>query len=222
MDRNAEHRYETCYATLGLHPPCSWDDVRLAYRRRVRSCHPDLVQGFSAERNREFRRVVRAYHELLAYHRVHGELPESIPPRKRTLALASFRHRPGQHRRSSRFSPRWRQVVPRLHQAAFALFVAGVGSAAAIGSIVNVDVSSEGAQGTGRLGIGMQPTDVVDVQGVPHYTKGSVWFYGDSGVVFDGNCVIGWENQPPFPLRTIVRTMHHGSRQEVDDCRGRD
>lgn len=211
MIEEKQREYLHCYAVLGLRLPCEWQDVRIAYRRRVHRCHPDLEQSAvrSPEREAEFRRVVRAYHQLAAYRRAHGKLPCVGPKTSAARALPArirIAERPFHFR--ARASVLLRRCVPRLHQAAFALFVTGVGSAALLEEINHAESREVRPATNEKLSLGMDPLDVVNVQGVPSYTKGSVWFYGESGVIFDGDCVIGWENQPPFPLRTLVHAIY--------------
>ena len=52
------------YAILGVEPDASPDDIRGAYRRAARACHPDLHPGDASAAER-FKRVQFAY-ELLA------------------------------------------------------------------------------------------------------------------------------------------------------------
>lgn len=47
--------------------------------------------------------------------------------------------------------------------------------------------------------------DVLDIQGIPSRTEGSIWYYGSSRVVFEHGIVVDWESLPSDPLRTIVR-----------------
>lgn len=95
----------------------------------------------------------------------------------------------------------------------------GVVSAALLEQFEHVDKRASQPVADARLSLGMDPVDVVNVQGVPSYTKGSVWFYGESGVIFDGDCVIGWENQPPFPLRTLVHVIYSRDSGDTADRR---
>ncbi len=54
------------YARLGLTKGCSDADIKQAYRRRVKTCHPDLVhnQRSSLAAEEEFKRISEAYSVL--------------------------------------------------------------------------------------------------------------------------------------------------------------
>lgn len=229
--------YRQCYQVLHVVSGCGWTELRLAYRRRVRLCHPDRREANApdgAMRDDEFKQVVKAYRELAAFYRSHGELP---PPwlgitGDAGMASASDRnvtvHEPGagtdDRKTSARPAARsrfftWRPS--RFHGAVFTAFVLGVGSSALVGQIgQGIETTSTPRHPDARISIGMDPQSVVDVQGVPNYTKGSVWFYGESGVIFERGCVIGWENQPPFPLRTLsgVPYLSRGVTRERESC----
>ena len=73
--------YQECYKTLHARSDCSWKELRLAYRRRVRLYHPDLqpLQGESG-RDEEFKQVALAYRLIARYRLRHGVLP---PPSAR-------------------------------------------------------------------------------------------------------------------------------------------
>lgn len=47
---------------LGLRPPCSWDDIRGAYRECLMASHPDTAQGQASSENTEA--VVAAFRAL--------------------------------------------------------------------------------------------------------------------------------------------------------------
>jgi len=108
--------------------------------------------------------------------------------------------------------PRTFRGLQRIHAAVVAAFVSGVCTAALIDRIDDSETRRETVTDPGPLTVGMDARSVVRSHGVPNHTKGSVWFYGESGVIFDEGCVIGWENQPPFPLRTLVSMTYPASR----------
>lgn len=218
--------YQHCYRILRAPSDCDWKELRLAYRRRVRLCHPDILSPDTANdpgRDDEFKQVVIAYRLLARFRQRHGELPPpwlavmdaavvAIPPRAplETPAGAPAEDAPPPVAGRTRAFP-W---LPPFHRAVLVAFICGVSSAALVEHPQNDDRANAGS-GTGHLAVGMDPESVVSIHGVPSYTKGSVWFYGDSGVIFDRGCVVGWENQPPYPLRTLV-TMRYFSGRLAD------
>lgn len=208
--------YGHCYRVLGIRDDCEWHELRLAYRRRVRLCHPDrAAPGHGGKHDDEFKQVVRAYRLLSRFHRQHGEFP---PPWLAADDNAAAMPMPAARTRPSAGSTGWdtaddgpRRTVPRFHWrprpfhlAVFAAFVSGVCTAAIFDRLDGGERIRRAATGNQPLAVGMNPQSVVDIQGVPTHTKGSIWFYGESGVIFDQGCVVGWENQPPFPLRTRI------------------
>lgn len=204
--------FKHCYRTLHVSSDCSWTELRLAYRRRVRSCHPDRMAATAdhgSERDDEFKEVVRAFRALAAFHRRHGELPppwltvaaDAPPPHVRADAAATEPREKQRRRLHARGKRDWR--MPRLHKAVVSAFLLGVATSAILGHLGNSYSAHAQPTRTGKIAVGMDPQSVVEVQGVPSYTSGSVWFYGESGIIFERGCVVGWENQPPFPLRTL-------------------
>lgn len=205
--------YQHCYQLLRVSSDCDWNALRLAYRRRVHLCHPDRMPPGTAMqpgRDDEFKQVVRAYRLLARFRVRHGELP---PPwlvvNDNIAVVVAPSRKPSSKRREKReknkvpAEPRAFPWLPPFHRALIAAFVCGVSTAALLEQPGHGKETPD-ASGDGKLAVGMDAQSVVDVQGVPSYTRGSVWFYGDSGVIFDRGCVVGWENQPPFPLRTLV------------------
>ncbi|HEX6928374.1 MAG TPA: J domain-containing protein [Gammaproteobacteria bacterium] len=223
--------FRDCYRMLRVSSASDWDAIRLAYRRRIHGCHPDLapvVAGLDRTgREEEFKRVVKAYRLLAEYRKRTGGLPSpNLPVDPGALSLRAARRRnPAQEpaptknaRRGGGIAPH----LPRFHQAAVVAFLTGVGAAALVGQIDESVSRAQTEISAGNIEVGMNPRDVVDVQGIPSYTKGSVWFYGESGVIFDRGCVVGWQNQPPFPLRTLLTAAYlpDSARAAIDgSCR---
>lgn len=205
--------YQDCYRTLRTRSDCSWKELRLAYRRRVRACHPDLQPlQEQAGRDEEFKEVALAYRLIARYRLRYGVLP---PPSARVEERHSVFHagyaQPADDHanetygdETTRTSP-GRRHMPSVHVAVFAAFVCGVGTAAIIETLdTRSNTSSMQTIGSGQIAVGMDPESVVEIQGVPNHTSGSIWYYGNSGVIFDRGCVVGWENLSPFPLRTLT------------------
>lgn len=205
--------YQDCYRTLRARSDCSWKELRLAYRRRVRLCHPDLQPlQEQAGRDEEFKQVALAYRLIARYRLHHGVLP---PPsakidERHAVFHAAYAQPADDHTdetyvdETSR-SQSVRRRAPRMHVAVFAAFVSGVATAAIIETLDDRSSASGMRTNTsGQLAVGMDTESVVEIQGVPNHTSGSVWYYGDSGVIFDRGCVVGWENVSPFPLQTMT------------------
>ncbi len=72
------NKYLSCYLALELQPGCSWTQLRGAYRRLVRTWHPDRFQQeperkvLAEERIKE---INQAYEALSSFRKRHGHLP---------------------------------------------------------------------------------------------------------------------------------------------------
>ncbi|HEX7046962.1 MAG TPA: J domain-containing protein [Gammaproteobacteria bacterium] len=226
--------YQHCYRILRTHGDCNLKELRLAYRRRVRLCHPDRLPPDAAEmpgRDDEFKQVVLAYRLLLRFYMRHGEMPPPYLAVSESAIVVTgpsdaSREKPEKSAAGKGASTKraFTWLPSPFHRTLVAVFAGGVCAAALLqrfdyedaqGTVLSrsaeqvlpeSELPARESAAENRIAVGMDPQSVVDIQGVPTYTKGSVWFYGDSGVIFDKGCVIGWENQPPFPLRTLVST----------------
>lgn len=55
-------------------------------------------------------------------------------------------------------------------------------------------------QDSGTFGAGDTAAKVLNVQGPPNLTTGTIWYYGDSAVVFENGRVISWTDSDSTPL----------------------
>lgn len=199
-------RYQRCYEILGVDGDCDWRGLRLAYRRRIHACHPD--RG-AAPDSRAFTDLVRAWRLLADYRRRHGRLPDPglqvddghlpqpEPAAQRMPAVGAVLDD------ALSLPFRWR-ILPGYCHAAIAGFLVIVGMTVA-SSLPLEAPKRPAAKPSATLALGMRPEEVLDLQGVPQFTYGSVWFYGESGIVFADGCVVGWEDLPPYALATRER-----------------
>src|SRR5690606_25300050 len=155
------------------------------------ACHPDRAD---ARDSRQFTDLVRAWRLLADYQRHHGCLPDP-DEQVNDSRLPQPGPSPARMPAAPRFDPppqatnRW-HVLPVHCHAVIAGFLAVVGIAVA-NSLPLKTTSSSAVPSAGTLTLGMRPEQVLDLQGVPRFTYGSVWFYGDSGIVFADGCVVG-------------------------------
>lgn len=66
-------QFRQCYQALGVHQAASLEEVKSAYRRLARRCHPDLNPQNQDAENR-FKRITAAY-ETLCRHLAVGQRP---------------------------------------------------------------------------------------------------------------------------------------------------
>ncbi|HYW04938.1 MAG TPA: J domain-containing protein [Gammaproteobacteria bacterium] len=194
-----------CYRLLGVDPPCSWAEVRRAYRREIRRCHPDRAGRDAPARvraDRQSAEINRAYDVLRRYYRNHGVLPEVAPDRVRSATPAPVR------RRSRR-----RYVLAAAAGAATLVWLIHHQPPPSSPRAV-VDAATPGPDQRGQpaprpeiadaphFGAGSSVGDVFDIEGVPGRVIGDTWYYGPSWVRFSHGEVIAWHSEPQHPLQS--------------------
>lgn len=200
--------FQWCYSILEVSSTSEWEAVRLSYRRKLRAFHPDLADTETKEapelasREDRFKEIVHAYRLLASWYKRYGALPgphQAIPA---YLTKEQPRRTQRRKQKAASASPgSARLAISPWHSVLVGGFLVSVGVAAAANFLANDKADDEHRRlpDRSRLALGMEPTHVVETQGVPHFTRGSVWFYGKSGVIFDKGCVIGWEDDDPAP-----------------------
>ncbi len=70
--------FRKCYQILGVAPDCTWDELRIAYRRQVQKHHPDRYQQQPDKQHTAKERMLelnKAYETLAEYYKKNGYLP---------------------------------------------------------------------------------------------------------------------------------------------------
>ncbi|MET3929680.1 J domain-containing protein [Lysobacter soli] len=205
------------YMQLGLHPDCSLEDLKRAYRIRVGELHPDrhLDRPASDDANAALTELTALYSGAIRFHRIHGRLPGSTP---RGPAVASRAAPEPAHftttalRAAPRESDRATQsMTPRIAVLSVLVLVvvmvvlhwsetAQVAPHADNGDAVAAAVDPN----TPRLELGMEEAAVVAIQGAPERVQDDVWNYGSSWVRFEDGHVVDWASVPPNRLMTLT------------------
>jgi len=73
----------SAYEILGLSPSASLTEIKTAYRKRIRTCHPDLFTGGDEQARALAERWTKALNAAYA----------TLNPRQRTVRAASSRER---------------------------------------------------------------------------------------------------------------------------------
>ena len=203
------------YVQLGLHPDCSLEELKRAYRVRVGELHPDrhLDRPSSDESNSALTELTALYSGAIRFHRIHGRLPGSAPrftaPASR--AASEPHHTSSQPRPAARNDRSAPSATPRIAVlSVLALVVVMVVLHWSETAQVTPHADSDGAiaaavdPGTPRLELGMEEAAVIAIQGQPERVQDGVWNYGSSWVRFEEGHVVDWASVPPNRLMTVT------------------
>jgi hypothetical protein len=201
------------YQQLGLHPDCSLDDLKRAYRVRVAELHPDrhLDQAGSPDAHHALTELTALYSGAIRFHRIHGRLPGATPkaaPAPRVVATeapapaAVARALATTDRKAPAPNPTSRLAVGGV----LALVVVLVVLHWSESSPIKTQAEPEGSVAdvadpdVPRLELGMDEAAVIQIQGSPERVQDGVWNYGSSWVRFDDGRVVDWASLPPNRL----------------------
>lgn len=203
--------YASCYARLGIRRPVDWDRLRLAYRRAVARSHPDRSRTAKAD---DFQSVTAAFRAIDAYRRRHGRLPDFD-----TLVGEPYPRHPAHNLTCRRLAP-----VALLGVAALLLVMMTI-LLAMLWSANRPEAAVPAMDGPARvqsmqpgLRIGMRSYEVLERHGTPTYTERTVWYYGESGIVFINGCVAGWDNRSPYPFGPEAGSLSPPAEPKADPC----
>jgi len=204
------------YVQLGLHPDCSLEELKRAYRVRVGELHPDrhLDRPSSDEDNSALTELTALYSGAIRFHRIHGRLPGSTPRFTAPASRAAHEphHAPPQSvrtpARNDRSAP---SATPRIAVlSVLALVVVMVvlhwseTAQVAPHADANGAVAAPIDPDTPRLELGMEEAAVIAIQGQPERVQDDVWNYGSSWVRFEEGHVVDWASVPPNRLMTVT------------------
>ncbi|UXI66345.1 J domain-containing protein [Tahibacter amnicola] len=205
--------YLADYASLGVRPGCTPDELKGAWRRIVGQSHPDRT-GDCREAADRLHEATAAYRRLQAFHRRHGHLPgrpvETVaPPAEAPAAPPSPLHVAARVMSTQLFRRAALAVaaVAILVPTAIALRPANTESvvlrpqapAAAFGPPVALrpPVAPEPKR---QLRLGDTVKSVRAMLGKPTREKGETWYYGNSSVRFSKGRVVDWYSTKRIPL----------------------
>lgn len=212
------------YRLLGLRPGAGWDELRAAYRERIRTWHPDRLQNrhHRAEAEDRSKAINQAYRRLATYYRGHGRLPLAAALAREDAvdhiaANAQETHEPADQRPDS---GRLRSVLQQrgaiwtligivlLTPYLAALFVpaperASIPAAAPVERGAGPDGEPADAPTPEEhyFTVGSRLGEVIAVQGVPTRTEQDIWHYHTSRVYFRDGAVTHWESTSDHPLK---------------------
>jgi len=204
------------YMQLGLHPDCSLEELKRAYRIRVGELHPDrhLDRPSTDDENSALTELTALYSGAIRFHRIHGRLPGSTP---RFIAPASraaheAHHAPPPQSRATTHNDRPApSATPRIAVLSVLVLVVVMvvlhwSETAQVAPHADTDgaVAAPVDPNVPRLELGMEEASVVAIQGPPERVQDDVWNYGSSWVRFEEGHVVDWASVPPNRLMTIT------------------
>ncbi len=206
------------YMQLGLHPDCSLDDLKRAYRVRVAELHPDrhLDQPSSNDAHPELTELTALYSGAIRFHRIHGRLPGAsqrahAPSRVAPEAAATPAHMPPMaSRAAANNAPETPpSTTPKIAILSVMVLVVVMvvlhwseSAQVAPRADANGAVAEAADPDAPRLELGMEEASVVAIQGPPERVQDGVWNYGSSWVRFEDGHVVDWASVPPNRLMT--------------------
>ncbi len=213
------------YQQLGLHPNCSEEELKNAYRRRVAELHPDREVGRGDPANAlRLQELTAAYNAATTFQRRYGRLPGAQHLGTRSAALPHGNPLPP-------------DVVP-IHSSglrhvallAFALvvlawflwdnFAADLTEQPQDGrpdptsfAAVPSGVQEQSHPTEAHLHLGMGTDEVRAIEGKPVMANTARWDYGPSWIEFDHDKVSDWYSSRLRPLKvTTARPLAASTR----------
>ena len=218
------------YMQLGLHPDCSLEDLKRAYRVRVAELHPDrhLDRTASDEAHDALTELTALYSGAIRFHRLHGRLPGSTPrgaaaPRPAS-GIASESNGPSSPSRTMTTTGRNAppSATPRIAVLSVLVLVVVMvvlhwseSTQLAPQAEANGAVAEVADPNAPRLELGMEEAAVVAIQGPPERVQDGVWNYGSSWVRFEDGHLADWASVPPN--RLLVPTPRPVREEESGD-----
>lgn len=216
-----------CYEILAVSHNSSWTEIRAAYRQLAQKWHPDRAgEGQEAEAEKRIKEINQAFSDIEKYYIKYGKPPGDTGlknPHPNQAVNRGFRPRttekaPKQDREESSFlKPHmvflllcvigyfaWFLFWPAPEQDMLASDPASETETQE--STADTEQEPEHTQQV-RLffKVGSSETEVYGIQGRPGRVKGDLWYYGGSVIFFSDGTVIGWHEDPEFPLYTEER-----------------
>lgn len=205
------------YRVLDLAPGASWNELRAAYRTKVRAWHPDRFQGDAAAKQLAEDRtksINLAYKQLAKYFRAHGTLPVDSRP----APIDPPRHTqpetpPADSPYSEPPAPAASAMRHTLHRSRGEVFIV-IGLVVSIYLIVQntavdpphpviapTSTTAVHAPDEPFFALGSTIGDVYSIQGIPTRTDKNVWYYGASKIYFANGIVVHWDQTSEHPLK---------------------
>ena len=204
------------YSQLGVHPDCTLDELKHAYRKRIGELHPDRHASAHdiAEPVMHLSDLNSIYAQALRFHKQYGRLPGGktiLPPR--STPTTSQRETP------SRTQAPPDQSAPAPRQRGPMLGILLVVLVLALAMIVDFFSRQGSEQGSNpysestpaalpesgapmRIELGMDAPTVIALQGNPVGMHGDEWDYGPSWLRFKDGKLVDWYSSPLRRLKT--------------------
>lgn len=234
--------YRNHYQSLEVQPGCTWKELKGAYRRAVKTWHPDrfIDENEKAGAEEKLKAINIAFDRLSDYFKTRGVLPlSSRPSEKRTTASSSpvsdrYTDTNGHTGWADIPTAQKRQLFtfPRM----MALLIVG-GLSYTIWAMLSDDEVTDtpgsystptvragnGATGNSHpadskpkkyFTVGSTLGEVYDAQGKPDRTEEGIWHYGESKVFFTDGKVVKWNESASRLLNTTMSVSVVGTKIE--------
>ena len=208
------------YQEFGLGPDADFEQLRLAYRRRVSVLHPDRLDATDAISqdlaNQHLQRLTTLYEAAARFHRQHGRLPGAVAavrsgaPRASAPTGTSSASNAGDDAHATRARRAWPAAIVIATALAltawfgFALDETDHVPAGAFDPAMPAPPAVEArapAPEPEGIRLGMSEADVVRLLGEPVTREATRWDYGPSWVRFRDGSVEEWYSSPLRRLR---------------------
>ncbi|HHJ17650.1 MAG TPA: J domain-containing protein [Gammaproteobacteria bacterium] len=219
---------DRCYEVLAVSHNSTWTEIRAAYRQLAQKWHPDRVgEEQKAEAEKRIKEINQAFSDIEKYYVKFGKPPGDTalknPPPNQTVNRQA---RPGTTTRKAPQQEREESRPLKPHMVFLLLCVVGYlawflfwpapeqdtlvsDPASETATQENTTDTEQDAEQTQQVRlffkVGSSETEVYGIQGRPGRIKGDLWYYGGSVIFFSDGAVIGWHEDPEFPLYTEER-----------------
>jgi len=219
--------FSQLYSELGLHPDCSLDELKLAYRRRIGELHPDRHRDDPpSETHQPLKELIALYAKAIRFHHTHGRLPGSASrpaivnvanaaPAWRAQEASSqiLRGPDGEDAPASKPAAASRRGALLAALSIIALLVlivswewhAPASDRAIRGTDDRTDPGATNlTENSATVEWGMDAATVLAIQGEPVRVRDGQWEYGPSWLRFEEGRLVDWYSSPLYRLKTAT------------------
>lgn len=221
------------YQTLGVQPGCAWRELKNAYRRQVKTWHPDHFEEHRHDKfvaEERIKEINKAFRALSDFHRQNGRLPlsgddlttDNGPAATSYTGSGLGAETWAAPAKQPRFLNPLRVmligvvlglvyvwIAPRKEQGYQEASEENHAQAPAVDVSPGPSIQPRQTAGDGYFTVGSTSEEVYALQGIPSRIEARVWYYGDSRVYFVNGMVSSWHHDPRNPLKARLMADTH-------------